>query len=63
MLHGSDPTIESVKDLHYLTRFIKENMRLMPPVGLVSDRRCGDDLPIPGTNYTIPKGAFVSYSI
>ena len=63
VLHGADPTIESVKDLQYLNRFMKENMRVIPPVGLVPGRRCGDDLPLPGTNYTIPKGAFVSYSI
>ena len=63
VLNGADPTVESIKELQYLSRFMKENMRLMPPVGLVPGRKCGEDLAIPGTNYILPKGAFVSYSV
>ena len=63
MLDGHHPTFDSIKNLPYLGRVLKETLRLMPPVAEAPGRQCSEDTPIPGTSFVIPKGAHVTLSL
>jgi len=57
VLGDRDPTHEDLGELHYAKNFIKEVLRIRPPVPLV-DRVAANDCEIAGTH--IPKGTYLS---
>ncbi|KXN74927.1 cytochrome P450 [Conidiobolus coronatus NRRL 28638] len=56
------PTIDQIKEMEYLELFIKEAMRINPPVAEIS-RVLNDNYIIPGDHVVLPKGLRVSVSI
>eukprot|EP01125_Pyxidicula_operculata_P022982 TRINITY_DN9731_c0_g1_i2.p1 TRINITY_DN9731_c0_g1~~TRINITY_DN9731_c0_g1_i2.p1 ORF type:complete len:482 (-),score=53.04 TRINITY_DN9731_c0_g1_i2:7-1452(-) len=55
LLHGESPTsIEDLEKLEKLDCFIKENLRMHPPVSLILSRQASEDLEY--KDITIPKG-------
>lgn len=57
VLGDRDPTHEDLKDLHYTNNFIKECLRMRPPVPLV-DRITSTDVEIAGVK--LPAGTYLS---
>ncbi|KXN74925.1 cytochrome P450 [Conidiobolus coronatus NRRL 28638] len=56
------PTAEQIKSMDYLGLFIKEVMRLNPPISQIF-RTISEDYPLPDDNVILPKGTTVNLSI
>ncbi|CAG8446302.1 5655_t:CDS:10 [Ambispora gerdemannii] len=51
-------TLETVKKLLLLDSIVRETLRLRPPITNMM-RKANRDIPIPNTNYVVPKGSYI----
>ncbi|XP_014284933.1 cytochrome P450 4C1 [Halyomorpha halys] len=62
ILVGQEPTMEDYQKMTYLERVLKETIRLYPSVPIVA-RMATQDVVLPSSGYTIPKGAHLDIII
>ncbi|CAG8611650.1 11044_t:CDS:2 [Ambispora leptoticha] len=51
-------TLENVKKLSLLDNVLRETLRIRPPITNMM-RKANRDIPIPNTNYVVPKGSYI----